>query len=234
MLTIKGITIAYKNVPVVRDVSFRVSEGEIVAMVGSNGAGKSTLLRCIAGLMSPYEGEIVFLGERIENQPAYNIAKKGLCLIPEGSRVFSKLSIEDNLRMATFAKKPGYMPKEVVETVYTLFPVLSERRKLYAETLSGGERQMLAVGRALMSQPKLLMLDEPTSGLAPILADQVFGFIKEIKNLGVTILLVEQQVEHALEISERAYVLENGEVVMEGPASNVAASDMVRKAYLGL
>ena len=234
MLEVNKIVIAYKKVPVVRDVSFGVSEGEIVAIVGSNGAGKSTLLRCIAGLMTASQGEIVFLGEKVENQPAYKVAQRGLCLIPEGARVFAKLSIEDNLRMGTFAKRPGYMMEELSETVYNMFPALEKRKHLNGETLSGGERQMLAIGRAMMSQPKLLMMDEPTAGLSPILAEEVFAFIKKIRHLGLTILLVEQQVEHALDTADRAYVLENGEIVMQGPAKDVMASDMVRKAYLGL
>jgi len=234
MLKVNKIVVAYKKVPVVRDVSFRVSEGEITAIVGSNGAGKSTILRAIAGLQNVLQGEIIFLDEMIENEPAYKVAQKGLCLIPEGARVFSKLSIEDNLRMGTFAKKPGHKLEELSETVYKMFPVLEQRKHLNAETLSGGERQMLAIGRAIMSQPKLLMMDEPTSGLSPILAEEIFVFIERIRELGLTILLVEQQVEHALETADRAYVLENGEIALEGLASDILVSDMVKKAYLGL
>ena len=234
MLRGNKITIAYKRIPVVRDVSFKVSKGEIISFIGSNGAGKSTLLRCITGLLKPSLGEIFFLDERIDNQPAYEIARKGLCLIPEGARVFAKLSVEDNLLLGTFAKKPREKFDELSQMVYQMFPILEERKDLNAETLSGGERHMLAIGRALMSQPKLLMLDEPTAGLAPKLADHLFEFIQKIRELGITLLLVEQQVEHVLQISDRAYVLENGEVILEGPARDVMDSDMVRKAYLGL
>ena len=234
MLRGNKITIAYKRIPVVRDVSFKVSKGEIISFIGSNGAGKSTLLRCITGLLKPSLGEIFFLDERIDNQPAYEIARKGLCLIPEGARVFEKLSVEDNLLLGTFAKKPREKFDELSQMVYQMFPILEERKDLNAETLSGGERHMLAIGRALMSQPKLLMLDEPTAGLAPKLAEHLFEFIQKIRELGITLLLVEQQVEHVLQISDRAYVLENGEVILEGPARDVMDSDMVRKAYLGL
>lgn len=234
MLRGNKITIAYKRIPVVRDVSFKVSKGEIISFIGSNGAGKSTLLRCITGLLKPSLGEIFFLDERIDNQPAYEIARKGLCLIPEGARVFAKLSVEDNLLLGTFAKKPREKFDELSQMVYQMFPILEERKDLNAETLSGGERHMLAIGRALMSQPKLLMLDEPTAGLAPKLAEHLFEFIQKIRELGITLLLVEQQVEHVLQISDRAYVLENGEVILEGPARDVMDSDMVRKAYLGL
>lgn len=234
MLKIDKIVIVYKKMPVIRDVSFEVSEGEIVAIVGSNGAGKSTLLRSISGLKEVSKGKIFFLDERIDNEPAYRVAQKGLCLIPEGARVFSKLSIEDNLLLGTFARSPGHRAEELSQSVYEMFPALKERKHLNAETLSGGERQMLAIGRAMMSQPKLLMMDEPTAGLSPILADEVFVFIEKLKELGLTILLVEQQVEHALRTADRAYVLENGGISMEGLAKDVMASDMVRKAYLGL
>lgn len=234
MLEVKHLTIAYSRIRVIRDVSFKVSKGQIVSIVGSNGAGKSTLLRCIAGLLRPASGEIIFLEERIDHQPAYWVAKKGLSLIPEGARVFSKLSIEDNLLLGTFPKEPGQMFEELSERVYNMFPVLRERRHLKAETLSGGQRQMLAIGRALMSQPKLLVLDEPTAGLAPNLSEGIFDFIKKIKNLEITILLVEQKIEHALEISDHAYVLENGEIIMAGQAEEVMNSDMVRRAYLGM
>jgi len=234
MLDVKYLTIAYSRIPVIRDVSFKVSKGQIVSIVGSNGAGKSTLLRCIAGLLRPASGEIIFLEERIDHQPAYRVAKKGLSLIPEGARVFSKLSIEDNLLLGTFPREPGQMFGELSERVYNMFPILKERRHLKAETLSGGQRQMLAIGRALMSQPKLLVLDEPTAGLAPNLSEEIFDFIRKIKSLEITILLVEQKIEHALQISDYAYVLENGEVIMAGQAEEVMNSDMVRKAYLGL
>jgi branched-chain amino acid transport system ATP-binding protein len=234
MLNVSKIVITYKKAPVVRHVSFEVLEGEVVAIVGSNGAGKSTLLRSIAGLKEISEGEIKFLDEQIANTPAYKVAQKGLCLIPEGARVFSKLTIEDNLMLGTFAKTPGYKMTELSQRVYEMFPVLKNRKHLNAETLSGGERQMLAIGRAMMSQPKLLMMDEPTAGLSPILAEEVFVFIKKLREMGLTILLVEQQVEHALETADRAYVLENGEILMEGLAREVVSSDIVRKAYLGL
>ena len=234
MLEVNHLSVVYGRIPVIRDVSFKVSRGQIVSTVGSNGAGKSTLLRCIAGLLRPASGEITFLDERIDHQPAYWVAKKGLSLIPEGARVFSKLSIEDNLLLGTFPKEPGQMFEELSEKVYNMFPVLRERRHLKAETLSGGQRQMLAIARALMSQPKLLVLDEPTAGLAPNLSEEIFDFVKEIKNLGITILLVEQKIEHALQISDRAYILENGEIIMAGEAEEVMNSDIVRRAYLGM
>ncbi len=234
MLEVSNIEVTYRRVPVIRDVSFRVSEGEIVAVVGSNGAGKSTLLRAISGLKAVSKGEIRFLGESIEREPAYKVARKGLCLIPEGAKVFSKLSVKDNLLLGTFAKRPGHEVEKLSQAVFEMFPALAERKNLNADTLSGGERQMLAIGRAMMSQPNLMMMDEPTAGLSPILAEQVFTFINELRARGLTILLVEQQVEHALETADRAYVLENGEILMEGPAREVMDSDTVRKAYLGL
>jgi branched-chain amino acid transport system ATP-binding protein len=234
MLRVKDLTIAYSGTPVVRHVSFNISEGEIVSIVGSNGAGKSTLLRCIAGLLKSLSGEVVFMDERIEHEPAFKVAKRGLSLIPEGARVFSKLTVEDNLLLGTFTKKPGQGFNELSGRIYQMFPVLEERRHLRAETLSGGQRQMLAIGRALMSQPKLLILDEPTGGLAPNLAEELFEFIKRISTLSITLLLVEQKIEHALGISDRAYVLNNGEILMEGRAKDVLDSDRVRKAYLGL
>jgi branched-chain amino acid transport system ATP-binding protein len=234
MLEVNNLTVAYNKILVVRNVSFKVSKGQIVSIVGSNGAGKSTLLRCIAGLLKPSAGEIIFLNERINHQPAYRVAKRGLSLIPEGARVFSKLSTEDNLLLGTFPKEPGQMFEELSERVYNMFPVLRERRHLKAETLSGGQRQMLAIGRALMSQPKLLVLDEPTAGLAPNLSEEIFDFIRRIKSLEITILLVEQKIEHALQISDYAYVLENGEIIMAGGAEDLMNSDMVRRVYLGM
>jgi len=234
MLEAIDIDVTYRRVPVIRHVFFQVRKGEIVAIVGSNGAGKSTLLRAVAGLKRVSKGEIRFLGESIEKEPAYKVARRGLCLIPEGAKVFSKLSIQDNLLLGTFARKAGCEQKKLSQSVFEMFPILGERRHLNAETLSGGERQMLAIGRAMMSQPSLLLMDEPTAGLSPLLAEQVFDFITELRNRGLTILLVEQQVEHALRTADRAYVLENGEILMEGPAAEVMASDKVRKAYLGL
>jgi len=234
MLAVNNLMVAYNQATVIRGISVTIWPGEIVSVVGSNGAGKSTLLRCIAGLLRPSSGEIVFLSERIDGWPAFKIARKGLSLVPEGARVFSKLSVEDNLLLGTFTKDPGHMFEELSEKVYDMFPILRERRLLRAETLSGGQRQMLAIGRALMSQPRLLLLDEPTAGLAPNLAEELFEFIRKICTIGITLLLVEQRIEHALEISDRAYVVENGEVVMEGRARELINSDMVRKAYLGL
>lgn len=234
MLEINNLDIAYKKVSVVRGVSFDVKNGEIVSILGSNGAGKSTILRCIAGSIHPLKGEILFMGETVQGLPAFKVARKGLCLIPEGSKIFSKLSVEDNLLMGTFAKKPGYMKEETSDKVYEMFPILHNRKKQIANTLSGGERQMLAIGRALMAQPKVLMLDEPTAGLSPILSQQVFKFINKIKNLGLTILLVEQQVENTLKVSDRSYVLENGEIVMSGKGEELLGSEKIRKAYLGL
>lgn len=234
MLRVKDVTIGYSGIPVVRHVSFNISKGEIVSIVGSNGAGKSTLLRCIAGLLKSLTGEIIFMDERIDHEPAFKVAKRGLSLIPEGARVFSKLTVEDNLLLGTFTKKPGQGFDELSRKVYKIFPILEERRRLRAETLSGGERQMLAIGRALMSQPKLLILDEPTGGLAPNLSAELFEFIKKIGTLSITLLLVEQKIEHALRISDRAYVIDNGEIIMEGRGEVVMESDRVRKAYLGL
>lgn len=235
MLRAEKVSIAYRKVPVVRDISFTVNGGQIVSIVGSNGAGKSTILRCAAGLIHPSDGRIEFAGELIHRELAHRIAKRGLCLVPEGARVFSKLSVEDNLRMGTFATdEPGHIDKDVLEMIYKMFPVLVERRRVRAETLSGGERQMLAIGRALMSQPRLLMLDEPTAGLSPKLAEEVFELITEIRQLEIAILMVEQQVEYSLEIADHAYVLENGEIVMQGKGSELLGSEMIKEAYLGL
>jgi len=234
MLVVKGLSIAYKKTKVVQDVSFRIERGEVVSIIGSNGAGKSTTMRCLAGLLQPCTGEVLFERMRIDGMLPFRIAQQGLSLIPEGARVFTKLSVEDNLLLGTFAQKPGKDFAELCEGVYEIFPILRERRKLKAETLSGGQRQMLAIGRALMARPKLLLLDEPTQGLAPNLAEELFVFIKRIISLRITLLLVEQMIENALKISDRAYILENGQIVMEGPATEALNSDRVRKAYLGL
>jgi branched-chain amino acid transport system ATP-binding protein len=233
MLSVHKICVGYKELLAIHEVSFEVRKGEVVSLVGSNGAGKSTVIKTIAGLLHPKKGEIYFNKEPIHNTPPYEIVKKKISMIPEGRRLFGRLSVLDNLLLGAYpldSKEEG----EALENVFELFPILKERRNQRADTLSGGEQQQLAIARGLMSHPSLLMLDEPSLGLMPKLVSEIFKIIHEISQNGVTVLMVEQNVFEALQISHRAYVLQTGRVVLEGRGDELIKSDLVRKAYLGM
>ena len=230
-LTVDNINVYYGQIHAIKDVSIEVSEGEIVALIGANGAGKSTTLRTISGLLRSRTGSISLFGEDISNTDAYKLVSKGLAHVPEGRRIFLQMTVLENLEMGAFTRTGN--TKDSLDEVYKYFPRLYERKSQIAGTLSGGEQQMLAMGRALMSRPKLMMLDEPSMGLSPILVQQVFDIIKKLHEGGTTILLVEQNAEMALEIADRAYVLESGRIKLSGTGAELAASDEIKKAYLG-
>jgi branched-chain amino acid transport system ATP-binding protein len=234
LLKISNMDVFYRDVQVLHDISLDVAEGEITTVIGPNGAGKSTLLRTITGFEHPTAGSIRFDGKDIGTIPPEKTVRLGLTIVPEGARVFADMSVLDNLRMGSYIKAARLAREQSLEQVFRLFPRLSERIDQKGGTLSGGERQMLAIGRALMSIPKLLLLDEPSLGLAPMLVDSVFKAIKDIADSGVTVMLVEQNVHYSLEISKKAYVLENGRVVMDGSGPELMNNDHVRKAYLAL
>lgn len=232
MLNVQGINVYYGNIHAIKDVSFHVEAGEIVTLIGANGAGKSTTLKTISGLLRMRTGEITFDGQDIRTTAPHRIVGMGLAHVPEGRRVFLSMTVEENLEMGAFTR-PVLGVSASLADVYQRFPRLQERRRQVAGTLSGGEQQMLAMGRALMSRPRLLMLDEPSMGLAPILVEQVFDIIRELHEAGTTILLVEQNARMALSIADRGYVLETGSVVLEGTGAELMQSDAVKKAYLG-
>ena len=232
ILKVEDINVYYGAIHALKGVSFEVNEGEIVTLIGANGAGKSTTLNTVSGLLRPKTGSIQFLGEDITRTPAHKLVEKGLSQVPEGRRVFLQMTVQENLEMGAFTEKKGDI-KGNLEMVYKQFPRLKERYRQVAGTLSGGEQQMLAMGRALMSQPRLLMMDEPSMGLAPILVEQIFDIIKELHRAGTTILLVEQNAQMALDIADRAYVLETGKVTISGSAGELLENDSVRSAYLG-
>ena len=234
MLEVKKISVSYLGVPVIREVSFRVEEGQMVSIVGSNGAGKSTLLKTVSGLLRPLSGEITFLGKRIDTLPPYEITAAGISHIPEGRKIFAKLSVLDNLLVGAHTRDSKAEVQQSLEEIYTLFSILKERHDQRGETLSGGEQQMLAIARGLMSKPKLMMLDEPSLGLMPSLSAKVIEVLKRISSNGTTILLVEQKVRDALELADRAYVLQTGAIVQEGSGADLLKSDSIRKAYLGM
>lgn len=231
MLKIEDIHVYYGAIHAVKGISFEVQDGEIVALIGANGAGKSTVLKTISGLMHPRSGSITFMDKDITHTDAYKLVRHGLAHVPEGRRIFLQMSVQENLEMGAFTRDS--IAREDLDKVFTLFPRLKERRRQMAGTLSGGEQQMLAMSRALMSHPKLMMLDEPSMGLAPILVDQIFAIIREMHAAGTTILLVEQNASKALEIADRAYVLETGSITLSGTGAELIRSDEVRKAYLG-
>lgn len=233
MLKIENINVYYGNIHALKGVSLDINEGEIVTLIGANGAGKSTLLKTISGLLKPKNGNILFEGQSISGKVAQSIVKQGLSHVPEGRRVFSNMSVEENLELGAYLRKDKQGIKEDFEKVYTLFPRLLERRKQLSGTLSGGEQQMLAMGRALMARPKLLLLDEPSMGLAPLLVKTIFKIIEEINKTGTTILLVEQNANMALSIADRAYVIETGKIVLSGSSDELNQSDQIRMAYLG-
>ena len=233
MLEVDAVSVGYKDLTVVHEVSFRVAGGEVVSLVGSNGAGKTTILRAIAGLLHPTRGEIRLRGEAIHRTPPYDVVRKRVAMVPEGRQLFGRLSVWDNLLLGAYTLDSKPEIEESLETVVSLFPVLKERRDQRAETLSGGEQQQLAIARGLMSRPQLLLLDEPSLGIMPKLVAQIFDTIHHIRDQGVTVLLVEQNVFEALEISDRAYVLQSGRIVLEGTGAELVRSDLVREAYLG-
>ena len=233
MLKIDNIHVYYGAIHALKGVSLEVKAGEIVTLIGANGAGKSTTLRTVSGLLAPKSGSISFLGENIAGMPAHEIVKHGISQVPEGRRIFAEMSVQENLEMGAFTRKDKVGVEKDFEIVYNRFPRLKERRKQQAGTLSGGEQQMLAMGRALMSRPKLLLLDEPSMGLAPLLIKEIFSIIEDINREGTTVLLVEQNANMALSIAHRAYVMETGRITLQGAAKELAASEDVRKAYLG-
>jgi len=234
VLSVDKVAVGYKGLLAVQEVSFKVNKGEVVSLIGSNGAGKSTIIKTIAGLLHPQSGEIFFENSPIHRIPAYEIVKKRISMVPEGRRLFGRLSLRDNLELGAYALSSKEEIEETLETVFSLFPILAERKNQRADTLSGGEQQQLAIARGLMSRPSLLMLDEPSLGLMPKLVSEIFKIIREISRKGVTVLLVEQNVFEALQISDRAYVLQTGRIVLEGKGEDLIKSDLVRKAYLGL
>ncbi len=233
MLEVKNLSVHYGMIQAVRNVDFTVKEGEIVSLIGANGAGKSTILKTLSGLLHPSEGEIVYLGENIASTSAKQIVEKGLVQVPEGRHVFPGLTVKENLELGAFLRKDKEEIQKDMEAVFERFPILKERKDQDAQTLSGGEQQMLAMGRALMSRPKLLLLDEPSMGLAPIFIREIFKIIQEIQKTGTTVLLIEQNAKMALSISNRAYVLETGSVVLSGTGQELLESDEIQKAYLG-
>ena len=232
MLKVEDLHVYYGSIHAIKGVSFEVNEGEIVTLIGANGAGKSTTLNTVAGLMKPRSGHVTFEGKLISGTPASKIVPQGLALCPEGRRVFQQMTVRENLEMGGYTRPAGEIAASL-DDVFERFPRLKERHKQVAGTLSGGEQQMLAMGRALMSKPRLLMLDEPSMGLAPLLVEQIFDIICELNRAGTTILLVEQNAQMALSIANRAYVLETGNIVKEGDAHLLMNDDDVRKAYLG-
>ena len=234
MLKISNLRVAYGSVNVLWDVSMEVHEKEIVALVGANAAGKTTTLNTISGIIHPESGDMEFLGQRITGMQPYRIAKMGIVHVPEGGKLFSDMSVRENLEMGAYIEEPWRIREKSLDQVYQFFPVLKKRSRQLAQTLSGGERQMLAMGRGLMARPKLMMFDEPSYGLAPIIVDNLFEFIKRLHDEGITILVVEQNIRHALEVSSRGYVLENGRIVLEGMSHDLLENDHIGKAYLGL
>ena len=233
ILELKGVNTYYGMIHAIKDINMEIYQGEIVALIGSNGAGKTTTLNTISGLLTPKKGQILYRGKDITNFSASEIVKLGICLSPEGREVFPDLTVQDNLKLGAFVRKDKDGIKKTYDEVYNLFPRLKERRTQIAKTLSGGEQQMLAIGRSLMADPKVLLLDEPSLGLSPNLVLLIFDLIKEIKSLGTTILLVEQNAKMALKTADRGYVLETGKISLEGTGHDLLTDDNVRKAYLG-
>ncbi len=232
MLEVKGLVTCYGNIQALHEVSLTVKQGEVLTLIGANGAGKTTTLRTICGLLQPRSGSITLEGQRIDRLPAHKIVSLGLSMSPEGRRIFGRMTVRENLEMGAFTRKDSIA--QDLERVFTLFPRLKERLPQKGGTLSGGEQQMLAIGRALMARPKLLLLDEPSLGLAPLMVAQIFSIIREINAAGTTVLLVEQNAHQALGVAHRAYVLETGRVTLEGPAAELAQNPQVKAAYLGL
>lgn len=233
MLEVKDIEVYYGVIQAIKGISFEVNEGEVIALIGANGAGKTTTLHTITGLLSPKKGSVLFEGQDITKVPAHKIVSLGMAHVPEGRRVFAELSVYENLKMGAYTRKDKMEIEETLQMVYKRFPRLEERKNQLAGTLSGGEQQMLAMGRALMSRPKIIVMDEPSMGLSPILVNEIFDIIKEVSAGGTTVLLVEQNAKKALSIADRAYVLETGKIVLEGNAEDLMNDDSIKKAYLG-
>jgi branched-chain amino acid transport system ATP-binding protein len=234
MLEVSNLNVFYGKSQALRDISLKVNEREIVALVGTNGAGKTTLLNAISGLLRPASGTVEFLGKRIDRLAPHKVMKLGICQIPEGRKLFTDMTVGENLEMGAYSSQAWKRRKETLERVYQLFPVLEERRRQPASKLSGGERQMVAIGRGLMSSPRLCMFDEPSYGLAPRLFLEVLEVIKQLREQGITILLVEQNVRNTLQVADRAYVIENGQIVLEGKGKDLLQNEQVKTAYLGL
>lgn len=234
MLTVQNLSVFYGDVQALWDVSFEVRAGELVTLVGSNGAGKTTTLRTISGVLAPAQGRITFEGREIARLPPHAIVTRGICHIPEGRRLWPGMSVREHLELGAYSPAARPRMQETLDWVFTLFPRLAERPRQLAGTLSGGEQQILSIGRALMGRPKLLMLDEPSLGLAPLLVTDLFRVIREINGQGMTVLLVEQNVQQVLEIAHRAYLLETGRIVREGPARDLLTDPAIKEAYLGL
>ncbi len=233
MLEIKDLNVYYGMIHAIKDVSFEVNEGEIIALIGANGAGKTTILHTVSGLLQPKSGSIKFEGTELTKVPAHKIVGLGMAQVPEGRRVFSQMSVLQNLRMGAYSRSDKAEMEATLDMIYKRFPRLEERKNQPAGTLSGGEQQMLAMGRALMSHPKIILMDEPSMGLSPILVNEIFDIIRSVNETGTTVLLVEQNAKKALNIADRAYVLETGRISMSGKASDLLNDDAVRKAYLG-
>ncbi|NBK91268.1 ABC transporter ATP-binding protein [bacterium 1XD21-13] len=233
MLEIKDVEVFYGMIQAIKGVSFEVNEGEVIALIGANGAGKTTILHSITGLIAPKKGQIFFEGQDITSTPAHKIVSMGMAHVPEGRRVFAQLTVLENLKMGAFTRKDKEEVEESLIRVYKRFPRLEERKNQMAGTLSGGEQQMLAMGRALMSKPRIILMDEPSMGLSPIFVNEIFDIIQEVSAGGTTVLLVEQNAKKALSIADRAYVLETGKIVLDGKAEDLLNDDSVKKAYLG-
>lgn len=233
MLEIKDLEVYYGMIQAVKGISLEVNQGEVIALIGANGAGKTTTLHTITGLLSPKKGSVIFEGKDITKIPAHKIVSMGMAHVPEGRRVFANLTVYQNLKLGAYTRKDSKEIDETLEMIYKRFPRLEERKNQIAGTLSGGEQQMLAMGRALMSHPKIILMDEPSMGLSPIFVNEIFNIVKEISASGTTVLLVEQNAKKALSIADRGYVLETGKIVLEGKASDLLNNDSVKKAYLG-
>lgn len=233
MLEVVDLSAGYGEVPVLRQISFDVPDGSVTALIGPNGAGKTTTLRCLSGLLSPSHGRVVLAGRDITGMAAHEISELGLIQVPEGRRLFPAMTVRENLQVGGAMRRSRRTATAQIDKVLELFPVLADRASQVAGTLSGGEQQMVAIGRALMAEPRLLVLDEPSLGLAPLVIEEVFRTIQRLQAMGVTILLVEQAVRHALQLSDRAYVLEHGQVVLSGAGADLSVDDRIRRAYLG-
>ncbi len=233
MMEVKDIEVYYGMIQAIKGVSFHVNQGEVIALIGANGAGKTTILHTISGLLSPKSGSVLFEGQDITKVPGHKIVSMGMAHVPEGRRVFAQLTVLQNLKMGAYTRKNKEEIRQTLENVFLRFPRLEERQNQLAGTLSGGEQQMLAMGRALMSHPKIILMDEPSMGLSPIFVNEIFDIIQEVSKGGTTVLLVEQNAKKALSIADRAYVLETGRIVLEGNAAELLQNDSIRKAYLG-
>jgi branched-chain amino acid transport system ATP-binding protein len=234
LLKLENCSVAYGQIAALKDVSLELKRGEIVAIIGANGAGKTTLINAVSGVVPSHEGRILFEDQAIHALPAWKIARRGVVQIPEGRKVFPKMTVLENMELGAYGEKSGTAVRQLIETMYTKFPVLKERKDQAAGTLSGGEQQMLAIARGLMARPELLMFDEPSMGLSPVMVEKVFRIIKEIHEQGITVLLVEQNAKKSLQIASRAYVLETGRIVLSDTGANLLENELVKKAYLGV